>query len=77
MGSDETTSLTEFSDTVNPASRIRAITKEYRVQFMLSQSIPDHTSIHLSGFPGQQLDVGGRSEDITARVIVNAKDLLI
>ena len=42
---------------------------------MLSQSVADHARIDLSNFSSHQLDVRGRSEDITARVIVNAKDL--
>lgn len=42
---------------------------------MLLQSVADHTGVDLSNFPSHQLDVRGRSEDITDRVIMNAKDL--
>jgi adenylate cyclase len=75
MGYGETTSLTAVGDAVNTASRIESMTKEYKAQLMLSQSVADHAGIDLSSFPSHQLDVRGRSEDITARVIVNAKDL--
>ncbi|NKB22137.1 MAG: 2Fe-2S iron-sulfur cluster binding domain-containing protein [Alphaproteobacteria bacterium] len=77
MGYGETTSLTAVGDAVNTASRIESMTKEYKAQLMLSQGVADHAGIDLSSFPSHQLDVRGRSEDITARVIVNAKDLPI
>jgi adenylate cyclase len=75
MGYGQTTSLTAVGDAVNTASRIESMTKEYKAQLMLSQRVADHAGIDLSSFPSHQLDVRGRSEDITARVIVNAKDL--
>ena len=75
MGYGETTSLTAVGDAVNTASRIESMTKEYKAQLMLSQGVADHADIDLSSFPSHQLDVRGRSEDITARVVVNAKDL--
>ncbi len=74
-GYGETTSLTAVGDAVNTASRIESMTKEYKAQLMLSQGVADHADIDLSSFPSHQLDVRGRSEDITARVVVNAKDL--
>tara|TARA_Y100001936_G_scaffold101722_1_gene100066 strand:+ start:13984 stop:14979 length:996 start_codon:yes stop_codon:yes gene_type:complete len=77
MGYGKTTSLTAIGDAVNTASRIESMTKEYKAQLVLSQSVADNAGIDLTSFPTHQLDVRGRSEDITARVVVNAKDLPI
>jgi adenylate cyclase len=51
MGYGETTSLTAIGDAVDIAIRIGSMTKEYKAQLMLSQSVADYAGIDLSGFP--------------------------
>lgn len=75
MGYEEATSLTAVGDSVNTASRLETITKEYKAQLVVSEAVAELAKIDLSGFPSHEIDVRGRSEKITARIVVAAADL--
>ncbi len=75
MGYGDTTSLTAVGDAVNTASRLEALTKEYRAQLLVSDTVSRKAGMDLSAFPRHELDVRGRSETISAHVVINAQDL--
>jgi adenylate cyclase len=75
MGYAEATSLTVVGDSVNTASRLETITKEYKAQLVVSEAVADLAKIDLSAFPSHAINVRGRSEAITARIVVVAADL--
>lgn len=75
MGYGRATSLTAVGDAVNTASRFEAMTKEHKAQLVVSDTVADHAGVDLSSFPRHQLDVRGRSETISAHVIINAQEL--
>lgn len=75
MGYGDATSLTAVGDAVNTASRLEALTKEHRAQLVVSDAVANRAGVDLSRFPSHQLDVRGRSEAISAHIVVNAQDL--
>ena len=75
MGYAEATSLTAVGDSVNTASRLETMTKQYRAQLVVSEAVAKRAGIDLSAFPSHELEVRGRSESITVIVVVNALDL--
>jgi adenylate cyclase len=75
MGYGQATSLTAVGDAVNTASRLEAMTKEYKAQLVVSDTVADHAGVDLSDFPSHQLEVRGRSETISAHVVINAQEL--
>lgn len=75
MGYEEAISLTAVGDSVNTASRLETMTKEYKAQLVVSEAVAQLANVDLSVFPSQDIDVRGRSETITARVVVTAADL--
>jgi adenylate cyclase len=77
MGYGKATSLTAVGDSVNTASRLEAMTKEYSAQLVISEAVATNANIDLSAFPSHDIGVRGRSENITARVVVRAGDLPI
>jgi len=77
MGYGAATSLTAVGDSVNTASRIEAMTKEFSAQLVVSEEVAQKAGVDLSAFPSHEIAVRGRSETITARVIVHASDLAL
>jgi len=75
MGYGKATSLTAVGDSVNTASRLEAMTKEFSAQLVVSEAVAQKAGIDLSAFPSHDIGVRGRSENITARVIIQARDL--
>ncbi|MDC0032959.1 adenylate/guanylate cyclase domain-containing protein [Alphaproteobacteria bacterium] len=75
MGYGKTISLTAVGDSVNTASRLEALTKDYSAQLVLSEAVAQNANIDLSAFPSHDIGVRGRSEQILARVILRASDL--
>ena len=49
MGYDRAASLTAIGDTVNTASRLETLTKEFKVELVVSQELLDRAGVDLSG----------------------------
>ena len=62
-------------DSVNTASRLETMTKEFSAQLVVSEAVAVNANIDLSAFPSHDIGVRGRSENITARVVMRARDL--
>lgn len=75
MGYAEATTLTAVGDSVNTASRLEAMTKEYSAQLVVSESVARMAGVDLSAFPSHELEVRGRAGSVTARIVANAIDL--
>ena len=75
MGYGHTTSETAVGDTVNTASRLEAITKDYGAQLVISENVAQCAGIDLAGFPIHDLAVRGRTGSICAYVIDDVKSL--
>ncbi|HYD05222.1 MAG TPA: adenylate/guanylate cyclase domain-containing protein, partial [Reyranella sp.] len=75
MGYDRVASLTAIGDTVNTASRLESLTKEFKVELVVSQELLDRAGIELSAAPSHEVDIRGRQGKLAVRAVVHARDL--
>jgi adenylate cyclase len=75
MGYNHATSLTAIGDTVNTASRLEAMTKDYNAQLVVSRRVARQAGIDLSAFPRHRIEVRGRSRPMLVYVVERAADL--
>jgi len=72
MGYGSAVSLTAIGDTVNVASRLQDLTKEYGCQLVISKEVAQHAGVNVDSFPRYESTVRNRREALTIYVI---KDL--
>jgi adenylate cyclase len=75
MGYGAATSLTAIGDSVNTASRLEALTKDYDSQLVLSEEVALRAGVDLAAFPRHEIMVRGREEEMAIRVVKAAQDL--
>lgn len=75
MGYERATSLTAIGDTVNIASRLEALTKEYAVELVVSQELVDRAGLDLSAAPRHEVEIRGRQGRLAVRAVRHAGDL--
>jgi len=75
MGYDRAASLTAIGDTVNTASRLESLTKEFKVELVVSQELLDRAGVELSAAPAHEVDIRGRQGKLVVRAVVQARDL--
>ncbi len=75
MGYGGTTSITAIGDTVNTASRLEALTKEYECQLVVSEAVIRHAGISLPECDSHTVVIRGRSESLTVHALADARDL--
>ena len=75
MGYARAVSVTAIGDTVNTASRIEAMTKDFNAQLVVSESVVRYSGFDLSAFPLRETVVRGRAERLPVRVVERASDL--
>ncbi|MEC9153182.1 MAG: adenylate/guanylate cyclase domain-containing protein [Pseudomonadota bacterium] len=75
MGFGDTVSVTAVGDTVNTASRLETQTKEFSVELVVSHRTVQLSGINLSAFPEKHVEIRGRTEPLSVRVITVAQDL--
>ena len=75
MGFGDTVSVTAVGDTVNTASRLETQTKEFSVELVVSHRTVQLSGINLSAFPEKHVEIRGRTEPLSVRVITIAQDL--
>ena len=71
MGYDRATTLTAIGDTVNTASRLEALTKEYEVELVFSAIVAEHAGLSLAGLDLHQVTLRGQDHP-TAIVTVGS-----
>jgi adenylate cyclase len=75
MGHGRATSVTAVGDTVNTASRLETLTKEYACQLVISDAVARYAQLAVDGFERHEIEIRGRLEPLTIRVIGDAQDL--
>ncbi len=75
MGYERATSLTAIGDTVNIASRLETLTKEYAVELVVSQELADRAGVDLSAAPRHEVEIRGRQGRLAVRAVTRASDL--
>jgi adenylate cyclase len=75
MGYERATSLTAIGDTVNIASRLETLTKEYTVELVVSQELADRAGVDLSAAPRHEVEIRGRQGRLAVRAVKRAADL--
>jgi adenylate cyclase len=75
MGYGEATQITAIGDTVNTASRIESLTKDFDVQLLVSSDIEQTASIKINQFEQIEVSVRGRANTLSVRKIKSASNL--
>jgi adenylate cyclase len=72
MGYGRATTLTAIGDTVNVASRLEALTKEFEVELVVSSRLAEAAKIDLGAFEERRIEVRGRRRPLRVRLIAHA-----
>ncbi|HEX2115227.1 MAG TPA: adenylate/guanylate cyclase domain-containing protein [Alphaproteobacteria bacterium] len=72
MGYARAVSLTAIGDTVNTASRLEGLTKEFEAELVVSEPVAEAAGVDLAEFPMELVEIRGRSERLAVRAIARA-----
>ena len=75
MGYGRTTPLTAIGDTVNIASRLEALTKEFGAELVVSQELLDQAGVDLGAYERHDVEIRGRQGRLAVRAIKRVADL--
>jgi len=75
MGYGDVSSLTAVGDTVNTASRLEALTKEYKAQLVVSELVLTMAGLNIAEGERHEVAIRGRSEPLAIRVLLQTRDL--
>jgi len=75
MGYDRATTLTAIGDTVNTASRLEALTKEYEVELVFSAIVAEHAGLSLAGLDLHQVTLRGQDHPTAIVTVESAATL--
>jgi adenylate cyclase len=75
MGHGRATSITAVGDTVNTASRLEALTKEYGCQLVFSETVAAHAGLDVAQLERHDIAIRGRVEPLAIHVVADARDL--
>ena len=75
MGYERATQLTAIGDTVNTASRLETLTKDFGVELVVSQELLDRAGVDLAAYERHEVEIRGRQQHLTVRAIKNASEL--
>jgi adenylate cyclase len=75
MGYERATQLTAIGDTVNIASRLEALTKDYSAQLVVSEELLGRAGVELPEAPRHDVEIRGRRERLAVRAVVRADEL--
>jgi adenylate cyclase len=72
MGYGRATTLTAIGDTVNVASRLEALTKEFEVELVVSSRLAEAAGVDLGGFEERRIEIRGRRRPLRVRLVRDA-----
>lgn len=75
LGYGRAMSLTAIGDTVNIASRLETLTKDYAAQLVVSEPVARTAGISLDAFPAHVVHIRGRAQPLAVRAIDDAREL--
>jgi adenylate cyclase len=75
MGYERAAQITAIGDTVNTASRLETLTKDFGVELVVSQELLDTAGIALADAPHHDVEIRGRQGRLAVRAIARAADL--
>jgi len=75
MGYGAATTVTAIGDTVNTASRLEAMTKEFSVQAVISSVVSERAGADLSALEVREVEVRGRAGTMAVHLVPDARDL--
>jgi adenylate cyclase len=75
MGYGRAVTLTAIGDTVNTASRLEALCKDFEAELVVSDAVAALAGVDLSTFPAREVTLRGREGALTVRVIRDASTL--
>ncbi|MBM3570521.1 MAG: adenylate/guanylate cyclase domain-containing protein [Alphaproteobacteria bacterium] len=77
MGYAEATTVTAIGDSVNTASRLESMTKEFGAQLVVSEPVAQAAGVDLSRFPAHEAMVRGRKDPLRIYAIVEPRDIVM
>lgn len=75
MGYERAAQITAIGDTVNTASRLESLTKEFGAELVVSQELLDSAGIDLAAAPQHDVDIRGRQGRLAVRAVKQAAKL--
>ncbi len=75
MGYQRATQLTAIGDTVNTASRLEALTKDFGAELVVSQELVDQAGVDLDAHERHEVEIRGRQGRLAVRAVRHAADL--
>jgi adenylate cyclase len=75
MGYARATHLTAIGDTVNIASRLETLTKEFTAELVVSQELLDRAGIDLGAYESHDVEIRGRQGRLAVRAVKKVADL--
>ena len=75
MGHGVASYLTAVGDTVNTASRLQDLTKQFDCQVVLSEPVAQRAGVDVSNFPRNEITVRNRAAPIAVRIVVDVEAL--
>ncbi|MBI3197883.1 MAG: adenylate/guanylate cyclase domain-containing protein [Rhodospirillales bacterium] len=75
MGYERAAQITAIGDTVNTASRLETLTKEFGVELVVSQELLDRAGVDLATAPHHDVEIRGRQGRLAVRALKSASEL--
>jgi adenylate cyclase len=75
LGYRKTRGLTAVGDTVNTASRLETLTKDFTAQLVVSGEVAVAAGVNLSDYPIENVVIRGREEQLPVHIVGDASEL--